>query len=306
MKMNSLETVIHIGYPKTGTTWFQKIFYPSIPNCYFLKRKELQNYITTPSIFDFDPVEARNNIEAKANGRRIVICDELLLGGLDIGFGCGEFIQLMANRLHAVFPKARIIIFIRNQVNMLESSYCQYLRSGGTYSLNRYLGLSDRYDIPFKTHHLLNMRFFEYADVINLYERIFGKTMVSAYLYEDFNMDRKNFIAKFCFIHGFGNTNVDVADNINVRYSAPSVKILRFLNFFNSGETYFKRFLFHVKGIGRIDRFLCNFFDKRCAKYSFDDKTKKSVTEYYRKSNNKLLIYFSRTKLVSHNYPLED
>lgn len=45
----------------------------------------------------------------------------------------------MGQRLKTVLPNARIVIFIRNQTEMIASVYKQYVKEGGTHSPRRFL-----------------------------------------------------------------------------------------------------------------------------------------------------------------------
>jgi len=123
--------IVHIGYHKTGTSWFQKNFYPRVRNAGYLGRQAVRDAFLNTTAFAFDPDKAAEVLSAETDGRPI-ICEEDLSGHYYNG-GCLESLSKdIAYRIHAVYPQAQIVIFIRNQLDMIRSTYLQYIRSGGT------------------------------------------------------------------------------------------------------------------------------------------------------------------------------
>src|SRR3989339_295042 len=104
--------IIHIGFPKTATTWLQKEFFPNVANINFVQREDIIEKILRPNTFEIDFASTKNYFK---NKKRTVICDEILVGGLDACFGNGAFIKETGMRLKQIFDEAEIIIFIRNQ-----------------------------------------------------------------------------------------------------------------------------------------------------------------------------------------------
>ena len=51
--------VIHIGYHKTGSSWFQQQLFPRVRNARFVARAEVRRSLLLPSPFAFDPDVAR-------------------------------------------------------------------------------------------------------------------------------------------------------------------------------------------------------------------------------------------------------
>lgn len=293
--------LIHIGYPKTGTTWFQKNLYPNAANCYFMSRSDLIKYIISPTVFDFDPCLARNQISSIIGSKRLVICDELILGGLDIGFGIGEFIYIIANRLRLLFPSAQIIIFIRNQIDILESAYSQYIKAGGTYNVDKYLRFSKIQFQPYVEHQRFNPVLFDYAKVINFYTALFSKENIRVYLFEKFEENPTSFIDMFC-----QKTDIKIVNEIdftrkNVRLSFVSTKIVRLLNHFHAGHIYYKNYWFHIKGMWRVILILCKLTNKIGKPYSFNKKQKESIVNFYT-SNSILDSWVSLSDLKAFNY----
>ncbi|MDJ0719808.1 MAG: hypothetical protein QNJ54_37230 [Prochloraceae cyanobacterium] len=79
--------IIHIGYHKTATNWFQKILYPNIKNyTYITKRKRVRNAFLAESGFKFDREKAMQSL---AKGlvkedfeKPLIMCEEELSGNI--------------------------------------------------------------------------------------------------------------------------------------------------------------------------------------------------------------------------------
>jgi len=191
--------IVHIGYHKTGTSWFQKNFYPRVRNAGYLGRQAVRDAFLNTTAFAFDPDKAAEVLSAETDGRPI-ICEEDLSGHYYNG-GCLESLSKdIAYRIHAVYPQAQIVIFIRNQLDMIRSTYLQYIRSGGTRSPRRFLAPYERSG-PYRKRWYLNPRLtldhFAYQHLIRHYRSIFGSQNVHVFCYEAFASDIHGFVESF-------------------------------------------------------------------------------------------------------------
>lgn len=93
----------------------------------------------------------------------------------------------MARRILATLPDAQIVIFIRNQHDILRATYAQYVAGGGTWSLRRYLdGKAGRHGAltrPYKAPGF-EWEHFAFDRLIAHYETLFGRGSVHVYPYE--------------------------------------------------------------------------------------------------------------------------
>ena len=97
-----LSDILHIGYPKTASTWFQEVFYPNLKNAKYIHRHRVQDLVLKPGAFEWNLDECRQQLTN--NPARIAICEELLLGRLRAG-GVKHFLtKEVANRLFQIFP----------------------------------------------------------------------------------------------------------------------------------------------------------------------------------------------------------
>ncbi len=195
----ALRPIVHIGYHKTATTWFQKQFYPAVSNYRFVSRERVQAALLKDGAFDFDPERARAALHID-DEMPPILCEESLSGYLHNGGLHGYLSKEMAFRLKAVLPNAQIVMFVRSQPDMVAACYQQYVRGGGTFSARRYLfprhylhgAARDQYKIPrFSFSH------FDYFHLVEHYGSVFGRENVLVFPYEALRADRDAFIQSF-------------------------------------------------------------------------------------------------------------
>ncbi|MCA0942153.1 sulfotransferase [Salipiger pacificus] len=163
--------LIHIGYHKTGTTWFQRrLFVPE--NGYFqlLDHQEIFETLVRPYPLAFDPEEVAARIAGPLarlpEGCVPMLSSEILSG--NPFFGARDCL-LCAERLKTCFPTARILITIREQIAAIVSTYMQYLRRAGT------LSPQDFYDARVEPGYgAFDHRHFQYDRLVAEYRRLFG------------------------------------------------------------------------------------------------------------------------------------
>jgi len=299
-------SILHIGYPKTATKWFQKEFYPKTPDTYLVKRDDIFSRLAFQDTYSYSPSGFLSWLNGVAGSSRVVICDEILVGGLDIGFGNGEFAMLMSERLHGVLPDSQVVIFIRNQHDALESAYSHYIMAGGTYSPSRFLGIKPMFSKPFMGYHLFNPKLFEYSKLIERYTTLFGKDRVHVFLYEDFAENPAQFIAHLC-----SKLQLEIPENlsyarVNRRYSWLALQKQRFLNRFTRGNTPFKQYFLNIPGLYRYSRQMTLAIDRYISLpgFKFGKKVHSWIESRFSESNQSLSQWVAREKLMHWNYPL--
>lgn len=185
--------LVHIGYHKTGTTWLQSELFTESSDIFFplAKAGESPKYLGDFFVRDADGytlspfrsnktriMEEVDRILAEGRmGERIpVISHERLSGNPHSG---GFDAKVIADRLCACFPQARILCVIREQKDAILSTYFQYLKAGGTGSLQNYLCRGDDRRRPgFSPAH------FRYEDLVNYYIELFSARKVLVLPYE--------------------------------------------------------------------------------------------------------------------------
>ena len=243
--MISDNLLIHIGYHKTGSTWLQNELFISENNVFeplslktagrsalswdFIKGQD--GYLLSP--FDSNKEVIKASVLQILKQRRdrfskvFVLSSERLSGQPSAG---GFDASIIANRLCDIFPKAKILIVIREQRSYILSLYFQYLSkvSAGVLSLKRYLNIP--YDrIPFFSPNNLN-----YKLLIEHYYELFGKENILVLPYELFKSDPRDYINKIGF---FVNREIEIDESRFMVYHNPNkgnfvLYYFRYLNFF--------------------------------------------------------------------------
>src|SRR5690606_36023347 len=161
---------IHLGLHKTGTTFFQKSFYPFHPefNYKHLRDKEVladfNQYILRENELFYDIKEAKalfykNLDEHKINEGVLTLCEEQF-SGFPLQDAYNR--KIIFDRLNAFFPNANYILVLRNQKDFVKSMYAEYLKKGGTASLKEFLSRKDSQINFAKGSYLQYVTYYEY------------------------------------------------------------------------------------------------------------------------------------------------
>ncbi|HEY9785465.1 MAG TPA: sulfotransferase [Candidatus Obscuribacterales bacterium] len=290
--------LIHVGYQKTGTTWLQKQFFP---NSEFgwgaFSRREIEEAFVLPNALDFDALEVRKRYfpeicRLEAQERVAVLSCERLCGQPDSG---GHDSKEMADRLYSVFPEARILIVVREQIAMIAAAYKQYVRTGGGCSLERYLMPPER-----GRNRVLGFDFahFQYHRLVSYYQSKFGKDSVLVLPYELFVRQPAEFASRilaFADLIGHDTSDLPFRKKSNESLSAVALSVKRRLNCFLLEDRAVPNAPFAhrtnkdrlEKAAESLDRILPASV-KQTFEASLHDKVKGIVGSRYRKSNQTL------------------
>ncbi len=307
--MNNQMPLIHIGFPKTATKWMQKHLFPLAEDCFFLARPDVFDLLIKPDVFSFSPTYCKNEIYNRAKGRRVLISEELFVGGLDIGYGLGEFCLVMGERLRNVFNDAIVVISIRNQVEIASSAYSHYIKSGGTFSPEHFFGVNKRFKPFFKNHHFFNPQMFEYHKLIIYYQKLFGEENVRVIFYEDFALSQLDFVKNFLRTNNISiNKPISLYKFENKRISFFSLWLMRIMNRFTHQNTYFKDSLIHIPTLYYRTISVTEIIDRikifNNKPFTLSHKIRQYLTDFYRDSNRELSQITGEQKLIKYNYPL--
>ena len=243
--------IIHIGYPKTASTWFQKAFYPHLKSPRYIGRDAIKAALADWNALDFDPPAFRKKL-GLPEGEPGLISEEGLCGYLHNGGVGGMVSMVLAEQLKAAYPDARIVLFIRSQPSILVAAYAQYVRSGGTRSARRYFFPKDYLTGPNAATYKqprFDIDFFRYSRLVALYERLFGRDKVHLFLYEDFAGGGMQFLRRYA-----DELRLDVDwDSISVErrhasYSFALMQVARASNLLTARSVSDKASLLHVPG----------------------------------------------------------
>lgn len=252
--------VVHVGYHKTATTWFQKEFYPSVRNLRYIERPVVQRALIEPRGLDFDPNRAREILNI-GDDERIALCDEELSGNIHVGGLHGLASAEFARRLRATLPEAEIVIFRRDLVDHVASAYHQYVKEGGTRSPRDYVfGGEHQHRRP-----TFSLRHFQVEKLADHYRSLFGEDGVHVFRFEDFASGPKRFASDFADVLDlrYDESSIDWGRQPNPSFGRRSIAIARLVNLFTARDVAEKYYLVNVPGFYRASRLLLRWLNSQ-------------------------------------------
>jgi hypothetical protein len=252
------EPIVHIGFHKTGSSWLQRELLPRAQGVSLVPRREVRECLLVPTLRAFDPADARSRLLGGRAGR-VVVSEEELSGNLHTGGLHGAFSKEIAERLHAALPEARVAVFIRSQTAMLAAAYRQYLKSGGTHRIGRFLEPSPA---PHKRPRF-ELDFLAYDRLIDHYEALFGRARVHVFAYEMLAARPRDLIDALREQLGL-DLDPDAVSTaaVNPSYRRGTLAFLRIANHFHDREIPNARCWVAVPGLYPLLRFLAPRLDR--------------------------------------------
>jgi hypothetical protein len=229
--------LIHIGLHKTASTWLQDhvLDNESFGFCAPWGRMSdaaVERFVTVDPL-QFDVEETRRYFQEGIDrvtraGLVPVLTHEALSSQPLLG---QYYAPQVGHWLKAVFPRARVLIVFREQKALIGSLYRQYVRNGGSRSLEQFIGSGDE---PPGWAPLCRLGFFEFDRLVEFYRGLFGPARVLALPIELLRRNRAEFVARILSFAGTNpaagtQTQLD-AEPANVGWSAATLEIYRRLN----------------------------------------------------------------------------
>src|SRR5438105_1592553 len=142
--------LLHIGYHKTATTLLQRFVFGNAAlgferwgedEDWSEGRSRVTSIFVVRGPFDRLTSEELAYLDglaraAAARDHTFVVSHERLCGYFATG---GYDSAAIADRLHSAFPRARVLVVLREQRSMILSAYSQFITDGGALTLRRYL-----------------------------------------------------------------------------------------------------------------------------------------------------------------------
>jgi hypothetical protein len=253
-----MRPIVHIGFHKTATTWFQKQIYPRAESHRWIPRPLARKVLLEPDGLGFDASVARRMLYDPQDPRPVAMCEENFSGYIHNGGLHGLLAPEMARRIKATLPDALIVIMIRSQPEVIAASYVQYVRGGGTYGPRRYL-FASRYCLGAFRHPYKAPRFafghFEYDRLVAYYDSLFGPENVLVLPYEALRYDPQGFLAQFLARTGLrlDAETVDRAPS-NRSFGALTVWAGRGLGLFTARSVVDKYYILGIPGFYELRR----------------------------------------------------
>ncbi len=197
--------ILHIGYHKTATSWLQRHVFNNPQSGLRTIGKAGEDHpvrqLVRAQALGFEAGEHRARMEALIQP----ICEEGLvpvvswerLSGHPVSGGYDS--KELADRLHAVFPEAKVLAVIREQREVILSSYKQYVMGGGRASVEGFLEppVSRNMRLP-----RFDFRFYEYEHLLGHYRSLFGRDAVLVLPFDQFTREPADFVGAICAFAG--------------------------------------------------------------------------------------------------------
>lgn len=240
--------LVHIGYPKCGSTYFQKKLINMIPGTVLstsnrnnllpvdvlrglrkknISEKEIKNIIQKSCFF-------KNNISKNKSSKNFMITHEGIIGRMNTNLD-----EVSANNIKKISKNSKILIIIRNQFDLIQSLYTYKVSRKGTETrgfeefLNDFLKNSD---IKKK---------FNFFYTINFYIKLFGQKNVLIIPFEYLKKNEEKFLKdlnKFLNIKYHKKINImNKKKNNYLNQSLKSKKILNLILIMNKIVMYISR-----------------------------------------------------------------
>lgn len=228
---------IHIGYAKSASTTLQKQLFnrhSEINNlglfptqnvgkdsdyidesCLYLKDENLQKfYHNLVRLRGIDYLNSNTNeffnekLKMYIDKRKINLFSNEKFTSV---FFSHDDIVSKADRLKGIFPDAKIIIIIRNQLNLIKSQYRDHPFNPRNLTIGKSVSINEWIKISYNTESVYFLDSLKYNEVIDYYEEIFDKKNVKVFLLEDLANDIEFFAKE---ISGFMDINYDETLNL--------------------------------------------------------------------------------------------
>lgn len=227
-----IKTFIHVGFLKTGSTFLQKNIFSKLRNIKYVHFNE-KNFL----IEEFNHIQTTGDLFlserkilkikkyiSKNKNKDLLISSENLSGSINTpSIGTTINIPIISKRLKKIFKNPQIIIFLRNQKDMIISSYKDDVAFGYSLSFEQWLENKIK---------LNSLNYFFFYNIIKFYFKEFGKKNVHIFFYEN-TINQKYGINKFIEQIGLNKKNISLPFTKikeNESQSDFTISISKFLN----------------------------------------------------------------------------
>jgi hypothetical protein len=305
---------IHIGLPKSASTYLQSEIFPNL-DCLNIPRfdpninKLFEDYFHRPSL---DYTSDVNALLSQSNGQ-VIFSNERP----DIYTSDSRLRSTFTQMYKHLFPGAKIILIIRRQDNFIESLYANMVMNGAWYSPLFYIGkksysMRNPKVMRFPT---VNLDYLDWLEHVTELHSLFGKENVLVLPFELLTESSTKFVKKITdFMNIPYPTSLPPAKKVNNSLCTGAIHFRRILNRFINSETNPFYFLIEnpfrnsnnnlLKTISKYINFnypLKYFFRVNCNKKIYSNKIRQEILHNYSNSNQ-LLQKLIDTDLEKYGY----
>lgn len=295
--MPNLPHFIHIGFPKTASTWLQDLFAAHPEICFVYK----------PKFFHWDDCFSKGkdfylSLFKPTDANKISLdSDEQYSVGIRHGafnwdccykpqhskkfadharkFSLPPDQELIAKRIHQTLPDAKIIMVLRNQPDWLISRYKHFLIKGESRAFREFI----------KDQSVLKPAF--YYSIVDFYFKLFGRGNVLVIFYEELIAEPEKFLNKISDFMGISKFDYEKANKKSrVGLTNRGAKIIQKINLAGSMAPVISKPIFY------LDR---KVFKKMQDVSLVPAKEKQALADFYAKDNQKLSELLGKSPLFT-------
>ncbi|PKR77786.1 hypothetical protein CEY16_07595 [Halalkalibacillus sediminis] len=218
---------LHLGYHKTATTFLQKKIFSKLKEVRYIKHKPIKQELYDLRVrkLSEDRVkEIRNKFDSLGKENRPTLISYEGWSGSPFKRAKPKKSVKILKDLRRVFPEdlydVRIIIGIREQVQLITSLYIQHLHMGGTQKVEDYIQ-------KLEDHEVLDQ--YKYNEYLNSVEKVFGMKPY-VLIYENLRKDENEYLLQLLNYMGVNKIPKYTQDEVNKSYGVLQAKLARRLN----------------------------------------------------------------------------
>jgi hypothetical protein len=312
----ALNTVIHIGFPKTGTTTHQnhlfskhsQILYLGKPYKNESLRREMHNLIKQESTVYRSPglKDCLETLEIDKQGKNVVLVSDEIMVSVSKVRDKGVVAQRLKDVFAADTP-CKILITLRNQLEILKSTYisgCRLLTSVQVPQKyrGRFVGFEEWLEFSYENLDRSHMGNFIYWNTVDYYSRLFGTDNVLVLLFEEFLHHKEAYIKKLAdFLDIDGHESMELTKTAHDNERIDQAR-LDFEHLVGTRLPIGKnRFISRAATVFRL--FHKIFTKDKKAKVGIPNDWLEQLKRIYRDGNRELIRKF-KLPLEEYNYPL--
>ncbi len=236
-KNEKLKTYVHMGLPKTGSKYLQKYVFNKIENIHYV---DWRSYTFTKIVQKFkyqNPILHADEIKTYFNKyidcieeSALLISDESFINAENSAQGFYSNICVIKH----VFPNAKVLISLREQVSLLQSLYCQSIINGEWKNPAEFLKYnSDKKEfeaLDYDEYSHIDLGYFEYHKILNLLEDVFLHENIKVIIYEKLKNDPLGYHQELYAFFEESYKEVISTEKVNRRPGKLGLVILKYLN----------------------------------------------------------------------------
>lgn len=323
---DSSPVFIHVGYPKSASTTLQKHMFDKHPQinslstyptgnvgkdsgeinteCAFLKDQRLQDFYY--QLTTFDPTDYAEYVQTDTYkklfadyadaGKAMLLSSERFT---DVLFS-HDSIRDKALRLKQIFPDAKILIVLRNQLNIIASQYRDQPFNPRCVRIGRPVSIERWVDIAFQDPLVKYANSLNYYETVRCYSALFGKENVGVFLFEEMVDDLPLYAQRISEFIGIDSAQTALCLGGKHENSTVSHRYNTYRKLVRRGFPKVEKLSFLPK---RIQRAIVHYLEQGPKKkHAMSSEMTSLVCRYFSESNQKLQQEFD-VNLSKYNYP---